>query len=94
MPQVSVIPAKISPAPTKADIPMKAGFTSQPSMAPSRTSDPAAIRTCRSSETAFLPRTTGRPASTQAIVPPSMLTTFEKPAVRNFSQACRPRPPE
>ena len=77
MPQVSVIPAKTSPAPTKADNPMNAGCTNQPSAAPSRTSDPAAIRTCRSSEMAFLPRTTGRPASTQAIVPPSTLTTFE-----------------
>ena len=94
MPQVSVIPAKTSPAPTKADSPMKAGWTNQPSTAPSSTSDPAAMRTCRSSEMAFLPRTTGRPASTQASVPPSTLTTFEKPALRNFSHACWPRLPE
>ena len=94
MPQVSVIPAKIRPAPTKADSPMNAGWTNQPSTAPSSTSDPAAMRTCRSSEMAFLPRTTGRPASTQAIVPPSTLTTFEKPALRNFSHACWPRLPE
>lgn len=70
MPQVSVIPAKISPAPTNADNPMNAGWTNQPSNAPSSTSEPAAIRTCRSSEMAFLPRRTGRPVSTQAIVPP------------------------
>jgi hypothetical protein len=38
------------------------------------------MRTWRSSDTAFFPRTTGRPASTQASVPPSTLTTFEKPA--------------
>ena len=36
---------------------------------------PAAIRTCRSSETAFLPRTTGSPACSQASVPPSTLMT-------------------
>ena len=84
MPQVSVIPAKTSPAPTNADRPMNAGWTSQPSTAPSSTSDPAAMRTCRSSEIAFLPRTTGSPASTQASVPPSTLTTFVKPAVEEL----------
>ena len=36
MPQVSVIPAKISPAPTKAESPMNAGWTNQPSTAPSK----------------------------------------------------------
>ena len=46
------------------------------------------IRTCRSNEIVFLPRITGRPASTQAIVPPSTLMTFTKPALMNFSQAC------
>ena len=67
MPQVSVIPEKIKPAPTTADNQMNAGFTNQPSTAPSTISDPAATRTCRSRETASLPRTTGRPASTQAM---------------------------
>src|SRR5262249_45537016 len=94
IPQVSVTPAKTSPAPTKADRPTNAGCTSQPRMAPSSTSSPAAMRTCRSSEIAFLPRTTGSPDSTQARVPPSTLTTLVTPAARNFSHAWRPRLPE
>ena len=52
------------------------------------------MRTCRSREMAFLPRTTGKPASMQAVVPPSTLTTLAKPALMNFSQACWPRPPD
>ena len=43
---------------------------------------------------AFLPRTIGKPAASQASVPPSTLTTFENPAEKNFSQACLPRLPE
>jgi len=49
---------------------MNPGWTNPPSTAPNRTSDPAAMRTCRSSDIAFLPRTTGKPASIQASVPP------------------------
>ena len=55
MPQVSVMPAKTSPAPTRAERTTNAGWTSQPSNAPKQTSNPAAIRTCRSSEIVFLP---------------------------------------
>ena len=87
MPHVSVTPAKISPAPMKADRKTNAGCTNQASKAPSKTSDPAAIRTCRYSDTIFLPRMTDRPPSTQASVPPSTLAMFVKPAARNFSQA-------
>ena len=58
------------------------------------TREPAAIRTCRSSETTFLPRTTGSPACSQAVVPPSTFTTFVNPAAWNLSAACRPRLPE
>ena len=60
----------------------------------SASSDPAAIRTCRSRDIVFLPRTTGSPARSQASVPPSTLTTFAKPAAWNRSAACRPRPPD
>ena len=88
MPQVSVIPANTRPAPTKADRPKKAGCTNQPSSNPSNTNSPAAMRTCRSSEIDFFARTMGSPASIQASVPPSMLTTLEKPALRNFPHAC------
>ena len=54
MPQVSVIPAKIKPAPTKAASAEQAGWTSQPSTAPNRTSEPAVMRTCRSKAKGFL----------------------------------------
>ena len=40
-----------------------------------------------SSETTFLPRSTPRPASIQASVPPSTFTTLGNPAVMNFSHA-------
>ncbi len=40
MPQVSVMPANTSPAPTKAASAMKAGWTKKPSAAPTTTSDP------------------------------------------------------
>src|SRR5579883_588135 len=94
MAQESVTPAKTSPAPTNAGRPRKAGWTSTPRAVPSTTSDPAAIRTCRSSEIAFLPRTTDSPARSQASVPPSTLITLENPAAWNFSHARRPRLPE
>ena len=51
--QVSVTPAKMRPAPTNAASPIQPGCRNAPSAAPARTSDPAAIRTCRSSEIAF-----------------------------------------
>jgi hypothetical protein len=50
----------------------------------SKTKEPATIRTWRSSEIDFLPRITGKPAWAQAIVPPSTLTTFGKPARRRL----------
>jgi hypothetical protein len=94
MPQVSVTPANTSPAPTNAASPAHAGCTSQPRATPRRTSDPAAIRTCRSRDIAFWPRTTGRPASAHACVPPSTFTTFVSPPAVSFSQAFWPRLPD
>ncbi len=93
MPQVSVIPAKTRPAPTKAASPRKAGCTNAPRAVPTTTSDPAAMRTWRSSEITFGPRTTGSPACSQASVPPSTQTTFSYPAAMNRSAACRLRLP-
>ena len=55
---------------------------------------PAAIRTCRSSDIAFLPRTTGKPAASQAGGAPSTLTTSLMPAAIIRSQAVLLRPPE
>jgi len=69
MPQVSVTPENTSPAPTKADRPTNAGSTTQPSIAPTSTSRPAAMRTWRSSDIAFLPRTTGSLACVEAGLP-------------------------
>jgi hypothetical protein len=51
-----------------------------------KTTRPMAMRTCLSSEIAGLPRTTGKPAASQASVPPSTFITFN-PAVASFSQA-------
>ncbi len=93
MPQVSVMPAKTSPAPTNPAKPKNQGLTVRPSITPVSTSDPAAIRTCRSSDMVCLPRTTGKPCSAQALVPPSTLTTSWKPARINFSQAFLARVP-
>ena len=93
MPQVSVIPANTRPAPTNAESQIS-GWNQHEPIAPNNTSDPAAMRTCRSREMAFLPRTTGKPAATQAVVPPSTLMIFVKPALTSFSQACRLRPPD
>ena len=47
-------------------------------------SDPAAMRTWRSSETAFAPRSTGSPALSQAATPPSRMTRFPHPAAWSF----------
>ena len=46
-PQVSVTPAKNSPAPTNAARPKKPGATNRPSNNPASTSAPAVICTCR-----------------------------------------------
>jgi len=99
IPQVSVIPAKTRPQPTNParPAPMLRHSSSGPkaaSAAPIATSAPAAIRTCRSSDIAFRPRTTGRPAASQAVVPPSTLTTSPMPAATIRSQAVLLRPPE
>ena len=101
MPQVSVTPANTSPQPTKPARPAPIAFqftgASGPKAAraaPVATSAPAEIRTCRSSDIAFRPRTTDRPAASQAAVPPSTLTTLSMPAASIFSQAFWLRPPD
>ena len=66
MPQVSVIPANTSPAPTKPDSQIQLGWAKAESKTPPNTIDPAAIRTWRSSDTALRPRTTGRSATAHA----------------------------
>src|SRR5690606_19710495 len=55
MPHQSVMPAKMSPAPTKADRPNNAGCNKNPSTTQVRTRVPAATRTCRSSDMTALP---------------------------------------
>jgi hypothetical protein len=62
MPHQSVIPAKIKPAPMKADSAWKAALTNAPKIVPMSTRVPAAMRTCRSREIVFAPRSTGPPA--------------------------------
>ena len=96
-----MIPANTRPQPTKPARPAPIAFqltgASGPkaaSAAPTATSDPAAIRTCRSSDITLWPRTTGTPAASQATVPPSTLTTSLRPAASSFSQAFWLRVPD
>jgi len=73
IPHQPLTPAKVRPAPTKADRPKKAGDTVSPSTTPASTSEPAAIWTCRMiSSGAPLFSATGNPALRQASSPPSM----------------------
>lgn len=85
MPQLSVMPANISPAPMNAGIPAKYTFpVTIVATALTRTMQPAAIRTYRCKDMTFLPRMTGKPAATHASVPPSTFTTLSKPVSWNF----------
>lgn len=93
MGQMSVTPAKTSPAPTNAEIAVNHGFTAAPSATPATTSEPAMIRIWRSSEIVALPRSTGRPAASHAFVPPSTFATSGNPAAANASRAFLPRAP-
>ena len=88
MPQKSVMPAKIKPAPTKPDSQMKLKFTNRASNTPVKTIAPVVIRTRRSRlMTLVWPRVTGRLASIHASVPPSTTTGYAKPSLANLSAA-------
>ena len=93
------MPANTRPQPTKpaSPAPIRCHVGSGPKAAraaPMATRAPAAILTCRSSDITFRPRTTGTPAASQAVVPPSTLITFWMPAASSFSQAFWLRPPD
>src|SRR3546814_10160903 len=68
MPQKPVIPAVISPAPTKPLSRMKAGWTNQASRAPSRARPPATICTWRCRSSGALARSEEHTSELQSIM--------------------------
>ena len=92
IPHQSVIPAKISPAPMKADRAKNPGLTRKPRMTPIRTRLPAPMRTCLSMPmTLRREPSKGRPSSAQASVPPATTWTSPCPALTSCSH-CPPGP--
>ncbi len=69
MAHVSVIPENISPAPINPGRAAQKGCPQTASADPMTTSDPVMICTWQLSGMDFLPRTTGIPADSQAMVP-------------------------
>ena len=77
-----------------ADSQTKYGWMRTASTTPVKTSDPAAKRTCRSSDQgAFSSRSNGRPAFFQASKPPVTLMTSAKPRAFSFFWASADRRP-
>ena len=94
MPQVSVTPAKTSPAPTNADRPRKAGWTNAPSRRAEKDQRPGGDPHLPLQRDRPFPLTTGSPARSQASVPPSTLTTLrvaggQEPLARLTAPAAR-----